>query len=530
VSQYIDDHNVTGYRGDGSIEGVNRAVYALTLIKCCFGGYAWSIKKSDFTPRRQWLALGMVVDREVGAFRVPGSPGCANSTWPDKAGEFRLLISSLLESLSDNGSICLATAARVAGKAISFMFALPSVRFFLNTLYIALTGRPLDSDTAVARAAISPWWTWARGVGTYFLRRNLIKPLIRDLQSLMTMVQSSRVYPWLEERSGSVVHIENDTTLVQNGSRITLPLGDVETLPTWLRELFDGNALIFGMTLPDIVGRGGDESVSILGSNTGTTELAGMLVTIQAVDRVPELRRYFENHRVTFWMDNLEDVLIMRGGAIGGLYSLAKRAIALSLMSVFDQWNTLATFDHVRSADNGADEPSRGLLWRSLRLQPSEFHRLWRLWGPFDLDAMSSVACEQYGPLGEIIPYLSRSLDPRASGIGVFAHDVSKLINLNGTTESDPGQRCRVYVNPPFVMLPAVLRHLQDCGAAGVLVLPAYPEPVPSWLSRAQRSFLAVHAVSPHSVQIRGRNGWEEFHSSPPLVAVRFDFLKSIVP
>jgi hypothetical protein len=211
----------------------------------------------------------------------------------------------------------------------------------------------------------------------------------------------------------------------------------------------------------------------------------------------------------------------MQGGAIGGLYSLAKRVIALSLLSLFDQWNTLATFAHVPTAENRADEPSRAVLWRSLRLRPSEFHRLWALWGPFDLDAMSSCACEQRGPAGETIPYLSRSLDPRSSGVGVFTHDVSRRI---GTDEGSCSPRCVVYVNPPFVMLPSVIRHLQGCGAVGVLVLPVFTEPVPSWLSRARGYFLGSTPLAPGSVQVRGRDGWEEFRSSPSLVAVRFDF------
>jgi hypothetical protein len=310
VTQYIDDHNVTGYLGDGSIGGVNRAVYCLTYIKCFCGGYSWSNKKSDFTPKPQWLALGMVVDRAVGAFRVPGSPGCADSTWPDKAGEFCALAAGMITLVRSSGAVCLATAARVAGKAISFSFAVPSIRFFLNTLYIVLTGRPLESDTSLARAAVAPWWTWARGVGMYNIRKAMVEPLIRDLQVLVGMVQADRVYPWVEERSISVVHVENDTTLVQNGARVSLPLGDIAALPDWLRQLFTGDALIFGMTLPAVVGSREADFTSILGANTGTTELAGMLITAQTVDGVPALRRHFENRRVTFWMDNMEDVLL----------------------------------------------------------------------------------------------------------------------------------------------------------------------------------------------------------------------------
>ena len=99
---------------------------------------------------------------------------------------------------------------------------------------------------------------------------------------------------------------------------------------------------------------------------------------------------------------------------------------------------------------------------------------LWRDCGPFDVDCMASAGNVMCHPdTGVSLPFVSLSLDVGNRSVNVFATHWG-YSGVDGTRE-------RVYCNPPFVMTASVVSWMQQCRAAGVLVVEAVAEPYPAW-------------------------------------------------
>ena len=138
-----------------------------------------------------------------------------------------------------------------------------------------------------------------------------------------------------------------------------------------------------------------------------------------------------------------------------------------------EKWNSALVVHYVRSADNPANEPSRRKYEGEVRLRPALFDLLWAASGPHDVDVMASQANRMETPTGRPLPHVSKGLDAGSRGTNFSSGQHGR--------DSDTGCRERVWVNPPFVMIRAVVRWLKDCRAEGVLVTRTGPNPKPAW-------------------------------------------------
>ncbi|PNW69771.1 hypothetical protein CHLRE_21g752997v5 [Chlamydomonas reinhardtii] len=86
-------------------------------------------------------------------------------------------------------------------------------------------------------------------------------------------------------------------------------------------------------------------------------------------------------------------------------------------------------------------------------VNPTQFKRLNKLWGPFDIDLFASHTNHQ------LPRYYSRFLTPDTSGVDAFRFAW--------------GRRC--WANPPFGIILKVLRHARECKARLCLIVPYWP-------------------------------------------------------
>lgn len=204
VSQYLDDHPCTGFRGESTPRAVQKCMYALLYIKGVAGGYWFSTSKSQFVPTPTFEALGVDVCRREGAFRIPGR----------KVAPFVDLGDQMLATLED-GRVAWASLARFSGKAMAFVECLPHVRLFCNAQYIELGKRPLSSDLPGWQKERVPWWHRSRlaGSGVGAVRAAVLPLLQLEIRSLQRLVRAQgegerpRLYPWVCERHVSICRL-----------------------------------------------------------------------------------------------------------------------------------------------------------------------------------------------------------------------------------------------------------------------------------------------------------------------------------
>ncbi len=115
-------------------------------------GLRWAADKTDWTPRTRREHLGLTFDTVLGTFEVPAP----------KAKEVKLLAKELLSSVSRNARLVpVKTLAKFAGKCVSMSLAIAPSRFFLRSIYDAITTK--DSWQGYAKLSNQAvrdlrWW------------------------------------------------------------------------------------------------------------------------------------------------------------------------------------------------------------------------------------------------------------------------------------------------------------------------------------------------------------------------------------
>ena len=124
----------------------------------------------------------------------------------------------------------------------------------------------------------------------------------------------------------------------------------------------------------------------------------------------------------------------------------------------------------VSTSANPADAPSRVLSRGDARLSDSLRVALWEHFGPFSWDLMA-LPSNAFEVSGQALPFFSPFPVPGSAGVDVFSQPLPEGV---------------LYAYPPFVMIPALIGFLEECGDARVvLVLPFdASSPAPAWFSR----------------------------------------------
>ena len=234
--------------------------------------------------------------------------------------------------------------------------------------------------------------------------------------------------------------------------------------------------------------------------------LAVLLALSSIVDSV-------RDHRVDVYSDNHALTQAWSGLKCS---SSDLAGVLRSLFLICCEYNLSVKMIWIPSEVNVADAPSRLLRRSDAALVPSLRRQLWDTFGPFSIDLMALPSNAFRRPSGALIPFFSPTPLPSSAGANVFSQERPYGV---------------AYAFPPFVMVPALIRLLQEWGSVDVvLVLPFREFGVPAWSSSLSPFVLdRVDLFSPGSIGVLSYPSQQGFqpNSSPSsfgLAAVRFRF------
>ena len=499
-SQHIDDHGVLSTElgtSTSALATARRQVHAFCLLKGLHFGHCWSIAKTMWDVALELPILGLLLDTPRQAWRVP----------LDRRRVHRALGDTLLAQLAGGaatGAMDLFTLARFAGKTVCHRRCCPSLARHQNLQCSVLAGRRLHGEID---AVTHRWWEVSRG-SQRELSPKLRKLLRREVQRCVALVDTDRVWRFRSDDHVTVLvsaRHHTDTTLDRFGV-VMRGAADCDTDLVPARTLPD---ILFGGVVPEHV-----MSVHVAKCNTGVVELSGFVISLRIVDRHPHLRVRYTDQHADFFLDNLEDVLLLRTGKVGGVHTVQKVQLMLEAHHFIESWNCTGHFYHIASALNPADEDSRKLCPGEIRLCRQLFLRLWEQSGPFDVDCFASEATQQHCPRGDPVPHISRTYDAASRAINFFAQHWDRT----------PSERERLCLNPPFVLAPAVVRVLRRGRAHGVILVPAAPHPLPAWMLLLTRYSVRQWILPPPHGTARRPEGFVPLDSEVGLRAYDFDF------
>ena len=447
-----------------------------------------------------FVTLGLRCDTVLQAWLVPEA----------KREVYREIARELIREL-ETGAPDLWTLSRFAGKTAYYRRACGNIRRHQNLAYAVLTGRELHGEVPEMNRR---WWEVHR-TSQRRLTAELRGMLSAEIARCVDLVAADRVHPFVREEhvtlqavEGGGMRLFTDTTLDRYGF----------VIEEALRRTGDERIVSGGILPGEVAG------VALGGKQTGTVEMAGLELSLEIIDRQPDLVTRFSCVRIDLHMDNFEDYRILATGVVRGEYSVDKLKLAMRVWEFVEKWNSVLVVHYVRSADNPADAPSRRRYEGEVRLRPAIFNLLWAVSGPYDLDGMASQANRMEMPTGRPLAYMSKGLDAGSRGTNFFSGQYGR--------DSDTGERERVWVNPPFVMIRAVVRWLKDCRAGGVLVTRAGPHPKPAWQIDLELHSDRVWLIpSPNSEGRRPGSldggAWEALRQETELTAYSFDYEKT---
>ena len=165
------------------------------------------------------------------------------------------------------------------------------IRFFLNCQYSILSGRQLRFGSSFQASTAVFAISRRRGDLVTIDGDVAIKNFITEVESLIKLVMQDKVYPFIREDHASIIQVQNDATLRQNGMylELTEAARAAGAEAPWGEE----HSYAFGQLLPDVVlGYDMEEA------NSGVAELAGLWCTFASIHNTPHLRELFGNKYV----------------------------------------------------------------------------------------------------------------------------------------------------------------------------------------------------------------------------------------
>lgn len=446
---YTDDIFGTSHRGTTDYElwtSANDSAYLHAFVMTALG-YFLSPKSVPF-PAVTCVFLGLTCDTISRRFTIPHS----------KLWKFM----SLLQSVFNTGSVTIRDLERIAGRAVHFALAIPGAMFFVRHMYRTL------ADATRGR----------RRPGRHL---PLTDELRHDLTAWLDLPA------WAADCSSSTwpQNHHNHITIYSDASSGTDGRGAIA--PDGVTVL--GREPVWGGTL-HLPGQ-----PPLQASGFFPTEHRHRHINeLEALARYYVLRAfsgYLRNARVTSSIDN---TVARRYFNRDGGPNPFMTQVALDTFQLQRENNMyLDRVAYVASADNPADLPSRQYDTGDYRLHPALFAYLWShpqfgaRYGNrgFTMDWMASHRNAQRHPVtGDRLPFYSRYHDVGAAGVDMFAQDLRSYGPI----------LCNGYINPPWVLLPAVLAYLRESHAVGTIIVPELV-PLPLWWPIVMDPAFCRHAV-----------------------------------
>jgi hypothetical protein len=479
-ARYIDDSTptcpVSRGRGRAAAE-----LYVFDMVCFHHGGMWQSVAKSSTGWRTAGRSLGLTVDTaKPQRWSIP----------LDKRTAYVGLVGRIAARLTASGAFVPAELAALAGKTVAFARACAGLRLLLNSVYCVLHGREL---TLVAPRGYA-WWAGGRGHVPELVPGPLRVPLADDLALLAALVgDATGGRPFVaEDHTAMRWVLATDATLYQGGG-------------VFYEVVVDGGTLVltaFGGTLPSTL-----HGVNLLLQPIGVGELAAAVIGLETLEASPGLARRVAGLYLDLKIDNLEVVLLVNTGRIGGVSTLEKIVLAKALFASACRLGVRLRCTHIPTALNLADVPSRAAEHADLRLVAALYARLRRRC-PADpeIDWFASRAAHHCRA------YVSRYPDRAALGDDAFSF----------RWDRDPrtGRAAVGYWAAPYPLARQVCEKLLRDRAVGLVVLPLVSAPLPSWRARLERRVRWREVLPVHYAEVRRSGGWVRVRKAPPAEAL----------
>ncbi|XP_077993129.1 uncharacterized protein LOC144447097 [Glandiceps talaboti] len=157
------------------------------------------------------------------------------------------------------------------------------------------------------------------------------------------------------------------------------------------------------------------------------------------------------NGRVDALVDALPVVQAWNGG-VPGSKACDLNEILKKLFNFCFSHNVRLTMTHVASSENEADSPSRDTSLSNAMLTSDAWQWLDNKFGPHHVDAMANCSNKQ------LPRYISQFGQVDCEGVNFFQHSFDKAE--------------RIYVYPPFVMVPATVKHIINQRQNATVIVP----------------------------------------------------------
>ena len=315
----------------------------ILLYLLVFFGYWISVKKSILRGNFSFVSLGLVVDTVDQCFRV----GSLEHGF-GKRDRFVELGRFIVASVTSSGSVGWQDLAKFAGRAIAFSLAVPFMRHFLSVQYSVLTGREVRwTDKSVSNLLVRAI-SQRRGDQIDIVGGESVRGFLREVEACVALVLEDRKYPFFAEQHQSIVQVENDATLKQNG--MLLELTDEAKAAGAKAPWGEDRTYEFGQLLPGTV-----FDIDMNDTNSGICEMTGLWMTFASINNTPWLLELFRNTRVSIGIDNFELVNSFNRGGVSGVGTLLKVQLITAMVYYMWSWNCIFHVYHVPGVDNRAE-------------------------------------------------------------------------------------------------------------------------------------------------------------------------------
>ena len=317
-------------------------MYILLYLMVMFG-YWISLKKSILVGNLTFVSLGLVVDTISQCFRV----GSIEHGF-EKRDRFVELGRSIVASVTDSGIVSWQSLAKFAGRAIAFSLAIPFMRHFLSVQYSVLTGREVRWTDKKLPNSLVRAISQRRGDNVVIAGEESVRGFLREVEACLALVKEDRSYPFISERHQSIVLLENDATLKQNG--MLLELTEEARAAGEMAPWGENRTYEFGQLLPGTV-----FDIDMADTNSGICGMTGLWATPASINNTPWLLELFQNTRISIGIDNFELVNSFNRGGVSGVGTLLKVQLITAMVYFMWSWNCVFNVYHVPGVDNRAE-------------------------------------------------------------------------------------------------------------------------------------------------------------------------------
>jgi hypothetical protein len=380
-------------------------------------------------PSQQSLFLGLMVDSVQRRFTVP-----FHKMWKFLA---------LVQAVFNDDGVTRRDLERIAGRAVSFSLAIPGALFFTRGMYRALT------ETRHQAAS-------------FMITASQLKLAESDLIAWLDLpiwVDTS-VSSWPRQHHATIV-MYSDASSGTEGRGATTSGGVIRGVePAW------GGTLHLPGSEPKWAA--GVFPFEHRHRHINELEVLARYYTLRAFAHL------LRGARVLSAIDNTVARRYFNRDGGGNEFSNGIARLAFDLQRQYDFHTDRVGW--VASADNPSDEPSRIIDRGDYRLRSDIFHWLdaHSEFGSrhpcvgFTIDWMASHRNAQCTRRGRL-PFYSRYFDISSAGVDFFAQQLMHRYRcVNG------------YINPPWVLMQAVVDYLKESRARGTLIVPQQIPP-PAW-------------------------------------------------